>query len=34
MGETLGALRYWHGAGRTQWARDWVKLWTHGRAAS
>jgi len=31
MGETLGALRYWHGAGRTQWARDWVKLWTHGQ---
>lgn len=31
MGETLGALRYWHGAGRTQWARDWVKLWTQGQ---
>ncbi len=31
MGETLGTLRYWHGAGRTQWARDWVKLWTHGQ---
>jgi purine nucleoside permease len=28
MGETLGAWRYWHGPGRTQWARDWVKLWT------
>lgn len=31
MGETLGALRYWHGAGRTQWARDWVKMWTQGQ---
>jgi len=31
MGETLGARRYWHGSGRTQWARDWVKLWTHGK---
>ena len=28
MGETLGAMRYWHGPGRTRWARDWVKLWT------
>lgn len=31
MGETLGAMRYWHGAGRTQWARDWVRLWTQGQ---
>lgn len=31
MGETLGAMRYWHGPGRTQWARDWVKLWTGGK---
>jgi len=31
MGETLGSVRYWHGAGRTQWARDWVKLWTRGQ---
>jgi purine nucleoside permease len=30
LGETLGSVRYWHGPGRTQWARDWVKLWTHG----
>ncbi|MDX3899760.1 MAG: purine nucleoside permease [Sphingobium sp.] len=30
MGETLGSARYWHGPGRTQWARDWVKLWTGG----
>ncbi|WP_237914428.1 purine-nucleoside phosphorylase [Acetobacter senegalensis] len=27
-GETLGALRYWHGAQRNQWAEDWVRLWT------
>lgn len=31
MGETLGSVRYWHGPGRTQWARDWVKLWTGGQ---
>ena len=31
MGETLGSVRYWHGAPRTQWARDWVKLWTGGK---
>lgn len=31
MGETLGATRYWHGERRTQWARDWVKLWTQGK---
>lgn len=31
MGETLGSVRYWHGASRTQWARDWVKLWTGGK---
>jgi len=30
LGETLGSVRYWHGPGRTQWARDWVKLWTRG----
>lgn len=28
MGETLGSRRYWHGPGRTRWARDWVRLWT------
>ena len=31
MGETLGSVRYWHGPLRTQWARDWVKLWTSGK---
>ena len=31
LGETLGSVRYWHGPKRTQWARDWVKLWTHGQ---
>jgi len=31
IGETLGSVRYWHGPRRTQWARDWVKLWTHGK---
>jgi purine nucleoside permease len=33
LGETLGSVRYWHGPGRTQWARDWVKLWTGGKGA-
>ena len=31
LGETLGSVRYWHGPRRTQWARDWVKLWSHGK---
>lgn len=31
MGETLGALRYWHGDARTRWAEDWVRLWTRGK---
>lgn len=31
MGETLGSVRYWHGAGRTRWAEDWVKMWTGGK---
>lgn len=30
MGGTLASARYWHGEARTQWARDWVKLWTGG----
>jgi purine nucleoside permease len=31
MGDSLGSVRYWHGQRRTQWARDWVKYWTHGK---
>jgi purine nucleoside permease len=31
MGATLSTARYWHGPARTQWARDWVKLWTDGK---
>ena len=31
LGETLGAIRYWHGDERTRWAEDWVKLWTGGK---
>ncbi|GBQ93652.1 purine nucleoside transporter [Acetobacter nitrogenifigens DSM 23921 = NBRC 105050] len=31
MGETLGALRYWHGQSRNRWAERWVSLWTHGK---
>ncbi|WP_165190897.1 purine nucleoside permease [Caulobacter soli] len=30
QGDALGTVRFWHGAHRTQWARDWVKLWTDG----
>ena len=32
MGDALGSVRYWHGTQRTQWARDWVKLWTKGKS--
>lgn len=31
LGGTLATARYWHGEARTQWARDWVKLWTGGQ---
>ena len=31
MGDTLGTVRYWHGQKRTEWARDWVRLWTRGK---
>jgi purine nucleoside permease len=30
QGDVLGTVRFWHGARRTQWARDWLKLWTDG----
>lgn len=31
LGATLASARYWHGLKRTEWARDWVKLWTDGK---
>lgn len=31
LGAAFSTARYWHGAKRTQWARDWVKLWTNGQ---
>jgi len=31
MGDALGCIRYWHGPTRTQWARDWVRMWTGGK---
>ena len=31
LGDELGATRFWHGPRRTQWARDWVTLWTDGK---
>jgi purine nucleoside permease len=33
MGAALSSARYWHGVKRTQWARDWVRLWTEGKDA-
>ncbi len=32
IGDALGTARFWHGDRRTQWARDWVKLWTDNAA--
>jgi purine nucleoside permease len=29
MGAGLSTARYWHGEKRTEWARDWVRLWTN-----
>ncbi len=31
IGSTLASNRYWHGKVMTQWARDWVKLFTGGK---
>jgi purine nucleoside permease len=33
LGAALSSARYWHGPRRTQWARDWVRLWTDGKDA-
>ena len=30
QGDALGTVRFWHGPRLTQWAEDWVKLWTDG----
>jgi purine nucleoside permease len=30
-GDSLGSSTYWHGKVLTQWANDWVKLWTQGK---
>jgi purine nucleoside permease len=32
IGASLGSVRFWHGERRTQWARDWVKVWTVGQS--
>jgi purine nucleoside permease len=32
IGDTLGTARYWGGPVLTQWARDWCKLYTNGKA--
>ena len=32
IGDTLGTARYWGGPVLTQWARDWCKLYTDGKA--
>ena len=31
QGAAFSTARYWYGAKRTQWARDWVRLWTGGK---
>lgn len=31
LGATITTARYWHGEAGTQWARDWVNLWTGGK---
>jgi purine nucleoside permease len=30
-GDDLGSSTYWHGKIMTQWANDWVKMWTGGK---
>lgn len=30
IGDVLGTVRFWHGTRRTEWARNWVRLWTDG----
>jgi purine nucleoside permease len=30
-GDSLGSSTYWHGKILTQWANDWVKMWTGGK---
>lgn len=31
-GDAIGSNRYWHGKVMTQWAIDWCKLWSDGKA--
>jgi purine nucleoside permease len=31
-GDSLGASTFWHGRILNQWANDWMRLWTNGRA--
>jgi purine nucleoside permease len=31
LGDTFASDYYWHGAIMTQYAEDWVRLWTHGQ---
>ena len=31
LGAAFSTARYWHGAKRTRWARDWVRIWTGGK---
>jgi purine nucleoside permease len=30
LGDEVSTTRFWHGERRTQWARDWMTLWTDG----
>ena len=29
-GDEVSTTRFWHGERRTEWARDWMKIWTDG----
>src|SRR5262249_17438647 len=31
IGDSLGSSTYWHGARMTEWANDWVQMWTGGK---
>lgn len=33
VGSNLGTVRFWHGARRTAWAREWVRIQTNGQGA-
>jgi purine nucleoside permease len=30
LGDEVSTTRFWHGERRTEWARDWMRIWTGG----